>query len=154
MKQFLSIVEPLSVLLVPMIAGVTVYIAWQQYRLNRYRVKLDLFDRRLAVWVCVDRFVGRVNRDASCRVSDIRKLRQRTADARFLFEEEIPNHINDVIRHGAELRKWNNKKGHSAQPDYDHDAVVKGMDQEVRWFEKQIDETVTKFKKYLDMARL
>ena len=151
MKDIESIAELLSATLVPIIALVTVYIAWHQYRLNRYRVRLDLFNRRLKVFECVDSFLKSVISSASCDFSDIRKLRQGTAEARFLFGKEIPRYIDALVGHGSDLDTWNQKYAH---PEYDHDKVVEGRSRERRWLTEQIDEAVTKFKKYLDMSRL
>jgi len=39
-----------NALLTPVIAGVVAYIAYQQHKTNRDRLRLDLYDRRLKVF--------------------------------------------------------------------------------------------------------
>src|SRR5207249_4626928 len=46
----LTAVQILGSLLTPLIAGIAVYIAWQQKEAAEYNVKLDLFDRRYRVY--------------------------------------------------------------------------------------------------------
>ena len=45
-----ALVPVLSALLTPTIAIITTYIAYEQWRTNRNKLKLDLFDRRFAVY--------------------------------------------------------------------------------------------------------
>ena len=58
-------------MLTPMIAIVTVYIAWQQWRLNKRKLNLDLYDRRLKVYEEVKQILSIIIRDANASYDDL-----------------------------------------------------------------------------------
>ena len=55
-----TVVDVLSALLTPTIAVIATYVAYQQWRVNKTRLDLDLYDRRLAIYKAVDAFFGDV----------------------------------------------------------------------------------------------
>ena len=100
--QLLSGVEPKSVIelfsaaLTPIIAVLATYIAYQQWRTNKTRLDLELYDRRLAVYKAVDAFYGEVAKFGTAKYPSVFELRYSTAEARFLFPLEIDKHLADV----------------------------------------------------------
>ena len=46
--------------LTPVIAILAVYIAWQQYRINRYKARFDLFDRRYNIFDTLMNLLGHI----------------------------------------------------------------------------------------------
>ena len=46
--------------LTPVIAILAVYIAWQQYRINRYNARFDLFDRRYNIFDTLMNLLGHI----------------------------------------------------------------------------------------------
>lgn len=91
-----ALTELSSALLTPMIGITTAYVAYQQYRVNRTRLKIEQYDRRLAVYKAVDAFYGQVNAQGNATYSDIATLRIATAEAEFLFPGNVTRHLNEV----------------------------------------------------------
>jgi hypothetical protein len=55
-----QIIEISKALLTPVIAIIAAYVAWQQLKTNRRKLKLDLFDRRYAVFEKIGEFIGSI----------------------------------------------------------------------------------------------
>ena len=49
-----------SALLTPVIGVVAVYVAWQQWKTNDIKLKLDLYDRRLKIYLKVKEFFDKI----------------------------------------------------------------------------------------------
>jgi hypothetical protein len=91
-------VDFFSALLTQTIAGVTVYIAYQQWRVNKTRLDLDLHDRRLAGYKAVDASYGELATLGTARFSMVLQLRVATAEATFLFPAEVENHLAELYK--------------------------------------------------------
>lgn len=124
-------------LLVPAIAGFAVYIAKQQYRTAERKLRLDLFDRRLAVFNSVMKFLAEIVRDANADLNQLFTLVTETRDAEFLFDSEISAYINGLYTKALELRTKH------AVGDY------KGDPQLLQWFSEQLKDAKEQFRKYL-----
>ena len=83
-------------LLTPMIATVVAYIAYQQFQVNRRKLVLDLYDRRLKVFQSTVAFIAAVYREQRARPKDLKELSHGTAEAVFLFEPEIAQFLGCV----------------------------------------------------------
>lgn len=55
-----QIIELSKALLTPVVAVVAAYVAWQQLKTNRRKLKLDLFDRRYVVFEKIGEFIGSI----------------------------------------------------------------------------------------------
>ncbi|WP_147383598.1 hypothetical protein [Nitrosomonas supralitoralis] len=150
-----QLVEISKALLTPLIAVVTTYIAYQQWKLNRQKLFLDLYDRRLKVYEEVRQILGIVARDARASYDDLLKFRKAVSEADFLFESEISKYIEEIYQHGVKLCYWTEEYRDSTQakPDgYDHQKVCDGMHAELNWLTQQFEPAKQKFRKYLNIS--
>ena len=150
------IIDVFSALLTPVIAGVAVYIAWQQWKTNRQRLNLDRYDRRLHIYEEVIRILSLISRDAGASFDDLVKFRISVSEADFLFGPEIRKYINEIYRRGLNLARCNEeyKDRDQVRPEnYDHKKVVEEMHIELRWLIEQFEPARDKFKKYLDISK-
>lgn len=97
------LVEVFSALLTPAIAIIATYVAWQQWRIQRNRVRVELYDRRLAVYKAVDSFYGEVSTAGTVTYPSALKLRVDTAEAPFLFGNDIETHRDDLFKTGISI---------------------------------------------------
>lgn len=147
-----QLVEISKALLTPIIAVVTTYIAYQQWKINRQKLFLDLYDRRLKVYEEVRQILGMVARDARASYDDLLKFHIAVSEADFLFEPEISEYIEEIYQRGVKLQYWNKQYRDLTQtkPDgYDHQKICDGMDAELNWLIQQFEPAKQKFKKYL-----
>jgi len=153
-----SVVDVLSALLTPTIAVLAVYIAYQQLRVNRTRLDLDLYDRRLAIYKALEEFYDGIAIPGNVRFPMVTKLRFETAEARFLFPKEIEKHL-DLLRmkafRAAQLRERLYPK--SEEPGLPvGDARDKAVDEESKLLDEiqgpLWDKSKNLFLKYLTLA--
>lgn len=90
-------VDYLSGLLVPTIAIVGAFIAWQQWRINRARLKNELFDRRYEQFCVVRDFIGSVMTYGESTLEEQRKYLVGTQGMRFLFDKNIAEYMDTHI---------------------------------------------------------
>ncbi len=150
------IIEILTAGLAPVTTIAVVYIAWQQLKTNKQKLKLDKYDRRLHVYGEVNNFIYIAIRKDTVTDEDFRKFNTSVVEADFLFGEEITKYIQDVRGHAAKLRRWKNEYRDDTQDkpvDYDHNTVVKELFKERLWFSKQPEDTTELFRKYLDLSK-
>jgi len=142
-------------LLMPVIAAVTVYIAWQQWKTNQQKLNLDRYDRRLRVYEEVRKILSIVMRDAYASTDDLLKFRTSVSEADFLFGPEVMKYIDEIYRHGLSLWKWKQEYRDCTQekpPGYDHPKVVDEMHKELEWMTTQFEPAKHLFKKYLNVG--
>jgi hypothetical protein len=143
-------------LLTPVIGVTTLYIAWQQWKANERRAVLDRYERRLRVYQQVVEFLRFIVRDFKPEIHDLSKLSAETAEADFLFGEDILNYLDEIYTHGVKLHAARAEYRDILQPipeGYDHRQVVDAMTKEEKWFLGQLAIAKEKFKKYLDISR-
>ncbi len=94
-------VDILSALLVPTIAIFGSLIAFLQWRINRARLKHELFDRRYQQFTVIKNFLGSIMSSGKvCRDEETKYLIG-TSGIRFIFNKEIAAYIEQNIWHPA-----------------------------------------------------
>src|SRR6267142_674771 len=97
----MSIDEVLKIsqgLLTPVIAIVATYVAWQQWKTNQNKLKLDRYERRLSVYKEVVRYISVGIRDANYDNDELLTFRSKVSEADFLFgvEGEVSKYIDEL----------------------------------------------------------
>jgi hypothetical protein len=134
-------------LLTPVIAGIAVYIAYQQWKVNKRKYDLDRYERRLRIYQRVAEMLRLIMRDLKPEIQDVLKFGVDTAEADFLFPDEISEYINEIYSHAGKLHAAR------AQIQIDSPNHRDELTQEEGWFLGQYDIAREKFKKYLDISR-
>ena len=125
-QQILAILEVFKGLLTPLIAIVTTYIAWQQWRTNERKSKLDRYDRRLRIYQRVVEFIGIACRDFKPDSHEVIKFHAETAEADFLFGPEIHAYISELAQRAMDSRSLHLEYRDYTQqppPGYDHNKA-------------------------------
>lgn len=136
-------------LLTSIIAIITTYIAYQQYRATKLKIMMDRYDRRLKVYQETHRFITMVNTDSNPDLREMFEFENATAEADFIFPPEIRVYLDEVFSHANKLRLANkqyNKSGH------DHYMVTEAIDEHTRWFIDQPRAIKEKFKPHMDIS--
>lgn len=150
-----SIVEGLSAGLTPLIAVVMTYIAYQQWRTNKSRLTHELYDRRLAVFKAVRAFYGEMGDAGTAKYGMVMRFYAATAEADFLFGDDIRKHIEDLYKKGMNLASLHEKMyPSSGEPGLpvgpDRSKVADEHGELLLWFlQDAVAETRKMFRKYL-----
>jgi hypothetical protein len=150
------LISILKALLTPVIACITVYIAYRQWKDNHLRLKMENYERCLRVYQEVVKMLQRINRDFAPEWNELLVFSAATAEAPFLFHEEIPTYIDEMFKRGNELRVANliYRAGTEAPPRNidEYQEALQNMHAQTRWFIDQIPIAKDKFKVYLHIA--
>ena len=156
----IEIVPTLQALLTPLIAIIATYIAWQQWKANELKLKLERYERRLLVYREVVKILNLITRDFDPKLDDLMDFRVAVAEAVFLFGPEIPQYIEEIISRGLNLGAAKEEyRTQNMLPDYDHNRVSREIDSGKRWVSKQLTiveghlVVAEKFKLYLDVSK-
>jgi len=144
----LALVPVLSALLTPIIAIIAAYIACQQWRTNRNKLKLDLFDRRFAVYDAARNLVRDVLTQAHLSDEQLLTFRAKTGEASFLLNQGIARYLTDEMweKAAALNRLWSAMSNLAGAERQENER----QQREIRvWFESQLKVLEAKFAKFL-----
>jgi hypothetical protein len=86
--------QVLSALLTPTIAVIVAIIAYLQWRTAQNRLKLDLFDRRFAVYDAARNLLSSVITSGKAKEDEMLKFLAHTREAKWLFNDEIAEYLD------------------------------------------------------------
>lgn len=89
-------------------AAIATYVAYQQHKTARDKVRLDLYDRRFAVYAALQEFLASISVDARVDLAILAKYSRSTREAEFLFGAEVSAYLDSIHREAVEYRKLNN----------------------------------------------
>lgn len=146
----MPLLQILSALLTPVIAVVTTYIAIQQYRTNRLRIRLDLFEKRYAIYEGAKDFIFLVVRDGDLPNEAFFKLSDETQDAFFLFGRNVDGYIDILREKGARLKSLRERLSDQSLAVGEERSTLSAESAELSaWFGRQVLDSKRVFKKYL-----
>lgn len=141
-------------LLTPMIALVAVYIAYQQYRANKQKLKLDLFDRRFKVFDETRNVLGLMY-TSGVKDESLHRFIIETTEAEFLFGPEIMDYCEEIYRRVQKLLSVTSEMNVSWQmPAEQRARLAEAERSEIEWASGQTRLVAGKFKKYLNVSKL
>jgi len=148
----------LSAGLTPLIAVVMTYIAYQQWRTNKSRLTHELYDRRLTVFKAVRAFYGEMGDAGTAKYGIVMKFYAATAEAEFLFGDEVREHMEELYEKGMHLASLHEKMDPSSgEPGLpvgeERSKVAEEHGKLYLWFRQDgITETRKRFRKYLAVS--
>ena len=152
MNMVKHMLEIFSGYLTIVIAITATYIAIQQYYVSRYRVRIDLFDRRWKFYKAIMDFMRHVRQHGDAKDAQIQDFIDQTADSKFFFKGEIVKHIDLLLHHAIELQDINRQlSDHSMPVGDDRTRLAKEMTQHFKTLREQYNRTDELFSKYLKL---
>lgn len=153
MQTIRFIIELLSAFLVPIIAAITVYIAYRQHITDRQRLKFELYDKRFEVYLSVRALISEIVLKAAIESEKIIEFSKDTREAEFLFDKDILDYIKELIDKSAELCKFSmlqeQVRSHNNLYKLNEDKL-----ELLKWFSFQAEAASIKFGKYLSLRSL
>lgn len=139
-----------SALLLPTVAGFAGWIAHQQAQTARAKLKLDLFERRLAVRNAVYEWIS-ASLNNPIRDEQDGKFFTACNEAKWLFDSEIYQYLQDTLWDSrCRLMELDVQVGEGGGPD--HAAMIKERAALVKWLFAQRGDLDEKLAPYLSFA--
>ena len=142
-----QIIELSKALLTPVIAVVAAYVAWQQLKTNRRKLKLDLFDRRYAVFEKISELIGSVLTSGKVQQGREIQFLVDTKVAGLLFGEDISQFDSEIYRKAVHLHALDAElEGSTSEA---RTANIKAQQEIKEWYGRALEELQARFSKYL-----
>jgi len=117
MNEFLKTIESifslnariLQALLTPLIAIIAVYIAYQQWKTNRDKFRLDMFDKRFKVFDGLLKLYIHINQNGNVSNEALVEFGSVYKEGQFLFDEDIKDLLNQSYKKAFKLHKFDRK---------------------------------------------
>lgn len=93
----------LSALLTPTVAVLGSFIAYRQWRTAQNKLKLELFDRRFAVYDTTTTFLASAMNSGAAKDEEF-KFMSATHDAKWLLNTDIAEYLEDIYRKAVSLQ--------------------------------------------------
>ncbi len=148
----MTVAQALQAAITLLIAGIATYIAYQQWRTNAQKLKLDLFDRRYRIFEEIGRLLSIVYPRGTVELSDIAAFNTRTVEAKFLFGAEIERYLREISDYARDVEILNFQIGDPLGAER-----IKNIEEKrkaMEWLKAQTDGSAEKFKPYLDFTKL
>lgn len=142
--------EWLQALLAPVIALVAVYIAWRQHATARDRLRLDLYDRRFAVYRALMDLLSAALTSGNLKDAELYRFSSDTAERSFLFGPEISEYCEEIWKEGVRLQALNSRLHEEDLPaGEERNQVARSRTELFQWFKNQLEAAPKKFEPYL-----
>src|SRR5437867_5529435 len=104
-QSYLDLLEGLKAA-TPLVIGIALaYIARQQWKTSHNKLKLDLFDRRFAVYEATRSFVGGITSDMEVEAGALHSFKHATAQTPFLFPQPLVDYLAELENKARKLRQ-------------------------------------------------
>ena len=134
------------------VAGTVAYVAWQQWKTNDDRLRLELFDKRFTVYTTTrDFLIGAVNKDGVTD-AELRAFRAATGEAAFLFDYDVSALVTEHLV-ALTVRHSNLRVGLDTMPDSERDDATNRMTAIMKQMEDAYLELPRRFRPYLRITR-
>jgi hypothetical protein len=127
------------------------FLAYQQFRLSRSKLRFDLYEKRLAVFKTVRDFASLI---AIHGEADAGAFYRDTIERRFLFEEDVYLYIEDMFKRAQELKSLKEQNAEPNLPEDERTRLKKAIVNHSSWFFDQTDEMFEVFNKDLAIRTL
>ena len=130
------------------IAGIVAYIAYMQFKTNRDRLRLELYEKRFSIYKGLNTIIRSYIRDLDISIDALKEFRAKTHEAAFLFDDDIVQYLEEVYNNARKLNSLNYKNKKNL-PDPEGGKIVKEIQETGNWLERQLIDSKHKFSKYL-----
>jgi hypothetical protein len=145
--------EILSGLLTPLIALIVAYIAWQQLKTNRDKVRLALYEKRFAVYLGLKNLLVKIPQVGGVGIKEIIEYNVSTGEAEFLFGRDVLDYLLLIRKKAAHLMTTTKQLASNDLPlGEERSKIAKEQEDLSNWFTDQFDEAIKIFSPYLRFA--
>jgi len=142
---WIDILDIFKGLLTPVIACFVAYIAYQQHKTNRDKLRLDLFDKRYKIFHGLMSLLGIIGPQGDVTDEQLSQFIRTTADAPFLFDKSISSYLDTVYKKSLDLQYLEKQMKQSGVSE----RVADKRDEVFSWLTGQHAVARAKFEKYM-----
>jgi len=150
-----DVVDYLNAILVPLIALLSLYIAYRQHKMDRQRFQHELYDRRIQIYKSIRLFLKKIMKKGSVSEEDAFQLVSSTTEASFFLSKKVTSKIDEIYDKSFELIKaeivFSEDVGKKLTKDSKENAEKKN--ELLKWFITQFEEVETIFQKELKIKK-
>ena len=126
-------------------------IAYLQWRTNQNKLKLDLFEKRYAVYRATTEFIGTIYREGTAKDESLQRFALAIGPAQFLFEADVDAQINEIYKRALDMSV--NRAYRSDLPaGTELKQLAHEHDEHLGWFLEQGPMIAKKFAPYLKLT--
>ena len=152
-----EIIDIFSGLLVPITTLIMVYIAYQQMKANRVKVKAELYVDREKIFDATMDLIRIVASFGKAETKDIFNFLEKTQKSKFFVGKKVSKYLDTLREKAHELLRLEREIEKLARRNDVADSEFKKYtdktDELFLWFVKQAKEIEKIFKKYLDISK-
>ncbi len=123
--------------------------AYQQFRLSREKFKLDLFEKRFAVFAEARTFLTHILHNPSLRTLEpLWEYRAAIGEASFLFDDDLTRYLEEIYKQGLKLHT----DGETMEPlptGPERTRLANELQQNRTWLTDQLPELRIRFTPYM-----
>lgn len=141
-----SWIDVLSALLTPVIALLAIYIAYQQYKINKQRLRHETYENRVKISKAVNKFISQITANGQTNYTNCHEFYSEASEAAFLFDSSIMEYIDklyekaiDLIELQEKLYPSDGSQGLEVGQERSDVAAKKSL--LFKWFAKQLTES-------------
>jgi hypothetical protein len=138
-----------TLILTGAIGCVTAYIAIQQWRTNKNKLRLDLFDRRWAVFDAAMKLAEIISIRGNLTFEEVYEFGFATRGVQFLFNQELQDYChNELYKEALAIRTGKQKIDSLTEgEERDHSTIL--LQDRIAWFNDQRKEIPKRFAPFL-----
>jgi hypothetical protein len=154
LPYLLQVIQALGPTLVAVVVGLFAgYIGLRQWQIGNYRLRLDMFERRYAMYEATKFLFGTIAINGSVTSSDFADFREKIRGAEFFFDGEARQFFQRLIN-----LSWRAYMARSRQKRAKDDAVLNKLfdeeDECLRLVDAEGPNLEKLFSKYLDLSKI
>lgn len=135
-------------LLTPLIAIIAVYIAYQQHKTNRDKLRLDLYNKRYEVFYSLMKLLGHMRQAGKIEPEQVNMFLKESQEDVFLFGKDIVSYLETVRKKALDL--WETNEELKDMPrGKERNKKVREATNLLHWLGEQFVVAIDKFGKYL-----
>ena len=140
------------------LSGLTLILLYKQYRIQQYRVKMDLFDRRFKVYSHVRKFILTGSKDGGTKLEVVQDFLSNIPEYEFIFDKdgEIVKYIDELIDRGLTYHHLREQimDLNSYPIGYERDQLIKEKHPHMVFFTSEFRQVKNRFNKYLHLGEV
>ncbi len=148
----MEIIDLLKALLTPIIAIVTTFIAVQQYRIQKTKIKFELYAPRKEIYDATMLLFRSVSGRGTLTNDEIDKFNEDTRMSYFLFNGRLRKHLFELSQRGRRIQMISNRLGDGNLPQDGRLKYIEQCTELIEWYESQNEIIQKLFKRFLKLS--